>query len=186
MKKLYAVMAAALMLAGCGNTATADKIIGSQADASSASDANQVAEDYWAQAEKVTTPPPQTLKLEDQVVKNGDIDVDLTSLSQTLGYAQLNTMLQDPASYLGQKVKAKGTFAYTTDPTTGGEYFAVFIQDVSACCNQELEFVLSGDFSYPEDYPEIGAEIVIEGTFNQYEENGWKYCQLKDASMEVV
>lgn len=186
MKKLYAVIAAALMLAGCGNTAAADKIIGSQADASSAASADQMAEDYWAQAKKVTTPPPQTVKLEDYVVKNGDIDVDLTTLSSTLVYAQVSSMLSEPAKYLGQRVKAQGTFAYTTDAATGGEYFAVFIADASACCQQGLEFRLSGEHKYPDDYPKEGDEIIVEGIFDQYEENGWKYCQLKDAAMEVL
>lgn len=63
-------------------------------------------------------------------------------------------------------------------------YFSCIIVDATACCSQEIEFVLSGEHAYPDDYPEEGSEIVVQGIFNTYEENGYMYCQLKDAVME--
>ena len=38
--------------------------------------------------------------------------------------------------------------------------------------------------NYPDDYPELGSEIVIHGTFNTYEDETGAYVQLKDAVME--
>ena len=198
MKRTAAFLAAALLLAGCGNTSNIDSIIDNNSkavsdtvtlnktDESVAADAEQLASEYWAQAEKATTPVPEQVDLSKLDLTDGDIDVDLSKLTGNICYAQVSDMINTPMKYLGKKVKAKGTFAYTTDAATGGEYFAVFIADASACCQQGIEFVLTGEHKYPEDYPNIGDEIMVVGYFNQYEENGWKYNQLKDSTMQVL
>ena len=46
------------------------------------------------------------------------------------------------------------------------------------------EFVLAGEHTYPDDYPKEGEEITVTGIFDIYEEDGFKYCQLINASME--
>ena len=53
----------------------------------------------------------------------------------------------------------------------------------TACCSQGLEFVLAGEHSYPADYPELGTEITVVGTFQTYEENGYMDCHLVDAEI---
>ena len=35
----------------------------------------------------------------------------------------------------------------------------------------------------PNDYPELGSEITVTGTFELYEEDGYQYCRLVDAEM---
>ena len=62
-------------------------------------------------------------------------------------------------------------------------YFACVIADATACCSQGLEFVLAGEHTYPNDYPELGSEITVTGTFELYEEDGYQYCRLVDAEM---
>ena len=37
---------------------------------------------------------------------------------------------------------------------------------------------------YPDDYPKEGEKITVTGIFDIYEEDGFKYCQLINASME--
>ncbi len=44
--------------------------------------------------------------------------------------------------------------------------------------------MLDGDFSYPDDYPELGSTITISGVFDTYTEGEYMYVQLIDASME--
>lgn len=77
-----------------------------------------------------------------------------------------------------------GSFSVYEDEGTGKVYFACMIADATACCSQGIEFTLSGEHVYPDDYPEVGSEIVVQGIFETYEENGYLYCQLKDAVME--
>ena len=111
------------------------------------------------------------------------IDVDLTKLSSTMVYSEVYNMIYTPDDYIGKTVKMKGQFAYYEDPETKAQYFACIIADATACCSQGLEFVLAGEHSYPDDYPELGSEITVTGTFELYEEGGFQYCRLADAEM---
>lgn len=46
------------------------------------------------------------------------------------------------------------------------------------------EFVLADPNASPENYPELGAEITVVGTFQSYEEKGDTYYHLADAELE--
>ena len=54
----------------------------------------------------------------------------------------------------------------------------------AACCAQGIEFVLAGDYAYPQDYPALDTEITVHGIFNTYEDDTGTYVQLKDAVLE--
>ena len=117
------------------------------------------------------------------------IDVDLTKLSSTMVYSEVYNMMYTPDDYIGKTVKMKGQFAigyvYNTDgtPDESTARFACVIADATACCSQGLEFILTGEHTYPNDYPELGAEITVTGTFEVYTENGFQYCRLVDATL---
>ncbi|MBQ8966678.1 hypothetical protein [Ruminococcus sp.] len=188
---IFAALAASVMLAGCGDTSKVDGLIESSAaetvtlsktDEAIAKLAEDNAASYWA--DKETTPVPMTTKIEESELQNGDIDIDLTSLDANMLYAQVYAMTAEPEKYVGKKVRATGTFAHTQDPN-GSDYFAVFIADAAACCQQGLEFRREGEFSYPEDYPEVNEPITVTGTFNTYQEGIYTYCELMDADMVV-
>ena len=93
----------------------------------------------------------------------GNIDVDLTVLSSTMVYSEVYNMMVSPEEYVGKTVKMDGLFAYYHDEATGNFYFACIIQDATACCAQGIEFVLTEDYTYPDDYPEVDAEICVFG-----------------------
>ncbi len=114
---------------------------------------------------------------------SNNLDVDLTKLSSTMVYSEVYNMMYTPDDYIGKTVKMKGKFAYYEDPETKAQYFACIIADATACCSQGLEFVLTGEHTYPNDYPELNSEITVTGTFETYEENGFKYCRLTDAAI---
>ena len=113
------------------------------------------------------------------------VDLDLSKLSDTVVYSQVFDMYADPESYLGQRVKVKGSFNYYKDSETDNEYFAVVISDATACCAQGMEFVWAGEHTFPQDYPALDSEITVTGTFSTYEENGYEYIHLSDAELEV-
>ena len=69
-------------------------------------------------------------------------------------------------------------------PISDQIYFACIIADATACCSQGLEFFLAGEYTYPDDYPELGTEITVSGTFETYDEDGYMYCHLVDAVFE--
>ncbi len=180
MKKNLIIFAfAALLLSGCGDTSKIDKLVlssTSQTEKSTTALTSETAPETDTETKITTTT---------EAVHETDTDelIDLTVLDSNMVYAQVFDMVNYPETYIGQPVRAKGTFAYTE--YNGKDYFAVLIADATACCSQGMEFVLSGDYTYPDDYPEIDSEIVVEGVFNTYEEDGYRYCQLKDAVMTI-
>jgi len=116
------------------------------------------------------------------------VDVDLTALSSTMIYAEVNNMVTNPSEYTGKIVKMRGQFVVyqaqdeNGNPVDGSMYFACIIPDATGCCSQGLEFVLSGEHVYPDDYPEIGADICVMGSFDTYQEGAYTYCTLRNAS----
>lgn len=120
---------------------------------------------------------------------NNEIDVDLTQMSKTMVYSEVFNMMTNPAAYIKEIIKAKGefaTFQETDDegnPVSDKIYFACLIKDATACCQQGLEFILTDDYKYPEDYPEEGTEITIVGEFHTYMEGDLQYCHLTNAKI---
>ena len=113
-----------------------------------------------------------------------DVDIDLTVLNSQMVYAQVSDMMDNPDDYIGKTVRMKGTLAFVEDD--GVMYFACFIKDAQQCCQQGIEFVRSGDYVFPDDYPELNAPIMVEGTFTVYEDDGEQYASLFDATMTVL
>ena len=115
----------------------------------------------------------------------GQVDVDLTDLSSTVVYSEVYNMLYgDPESYIGKTVRMEGIFAAYEDEVNQKNYYACIIADATACCSQGLEFELSGQHTYPDDYPELGTDITVTGTFQLYQEGEGLYCHLTDAVVE--
>ncbi|MBQ7679339.1 MAG: hypothetical protein IJT34_05770 [Butyrivibrio sp.] len=111
------------------------------------------------------------------------VDVDLTVLSSTMVYAEVYNMMVDPDHYKGKTVKMKGQFVPYYDESTGNNYFACLISDATACCSQGIEFILTDEYSYPEDYPKEGDIICVVGTFDTYMEGENMYCTLREAML---
>ena len=117
------------------------------------------------------------------------VDVDLTQYSGTMLYSQVYDMLANKDAYIGKTVRMRGNFAVymaldeNHDPIPDQYYFACVIADATACCQQGIEFVLSDDVRYPEDYPQKGAVITVTGEFQTYLENGDRFAHLVNAEM---
>lgn len=134
-------------------------------------------------SEPEQTQPAEALPDDEPSQSASNLDVDLTTLSSTMVYSEVYNMMYEPDRYVGKRIKMDGQFAVYEDPNTGAVYTACIIMDATACCSQGLEFVLAGEKTYPDDYPELGSEITVTGTFQLYDENGTTYCHLVDAEM---
>ena len=110
------------------------------------------------------------------------IDVDLTQMSSTMIYSEVQNMMLKPADYVGKTVKMQG--AFSVSEIGENRYFACIIKDATACCAQGIEFDWSGDHSYPADYPKDGSDITVTGEFTTYNEGQQQYCQLKNAELK--
>ena len=190
MKRLFCLLLAVCMMASlcaCGK--------GSEKDAGN--DTSSSNEKSSASAESIPTPKEQETPDEQQTPEEPEqtqtsadgVDVDLTVLSSTMVYSEVYNMLyNDPAHYLGKTVKARGGFSIYQLVTDGvlqpdPVAYACIIADATACCAEGMEFVLEGDYTYPDDYPELGAEITVIGEFQSYEENGMTWYHLVNARL---
>ena len=163
MKKLTALLLSIFLiasLAACGNSGTATETA--------------------APAEQTTAETAQSATEAAPVSADG-IDVDLTTMSATMVYSEVQNMMMNPTDYLGKTVKMKGTF--NVAELGDNIYYACLIKDATACCAQGIEFQWEGDHAYPEDYPEMGDEITVVGTFSTYKENTQTYCQLENSEL---
>lgn len=114
----------------------------------------------------------------------GNYDIDLSTMSSTMVYAEVSDMMNSPQKYLGKKVRMSGSFAVYRDKDTGVYYYACIIQDATACCAQGIEFELTGEHTFPDDYPDIDSNITVAGEFDTYVDNGYTYCTLRNAVMQ--
>ena len=135
-----------------------------------------------AQTQPVGTPPPPEEAKADLSSTEG-VDVDLTLLSGTMLYSQVSYMTYRPEEFKGKVVRVPGNFsvAYNWDRTK--QYFGCVISDQSACCTLGVEFELPESYTYPDDYPEEDSLITVQGTFDTYEEEGYTYCVLRNATL---
>ena len=100
-------------------------------------------------------------------------------------YSTVSNMMLYPDVYEGKMVKLEGNFSVYHDEKADKYLFAAIVPDATACCQQGIEFVLDGDYKFPEDYPEEGQSITIKGKFTTYNEYGFNYAQLQNATMAV-
>jgi hypothetical protein len=112
------------------------------------------------------------------------VDVDLTKLSATMVYTEVYNMMCLPEDYIGKKIRMKGIYAIYLGAEEGKLYHACIITDATACCAQGIEFELTDDYRYPDDYPEENTEICVSGTFDTYQEGEMTYCTLRNACLE--
>ena len=80
--------------------------------------------------------------------------------------------------------KMEGIYSVFYDEVSDKYYFACIIMDATACCSQGIEFELRDDYKYPDDYPEEGSYICVEGVFDTYMEGENLYCTLRDAELD--
>lgn len=111
------------------------------------------------------------------------IDVDLTVLTSTMVYSEVYNMVYYPEDYRGKTVKMEGQYLALHDDATGQNYFCCIIQDATACCSQGIEFILTDEYRFPEDYPVPNSNICVVGVFDTYEEGEYTYCTLRNAKL---
>ncbi len=110
-------------------------------------------------------------------------DIDLTELSSTMVYSEVFNMLNEPDNYVNKKIKMKGVFGYYIDDEDN-YHFGCVIADATACCAQGIEFVLTDELVYPDEYPEVGAEITVIGDFDYYFDGNFINAVLYNANFE--
>ncbi len=193
--RIFLIMILTVMAIGCikGGTAQTESIDTNsvQTPAEIISDENEEdsKEETLTDAPKDVEEPANTA---DENTDNGevetsegsdDIDVDLTAISGILVYSEVYNMMSTPENYMGKKIKMEGIYTIYFNDSYSVRYDACIVQDATACCATGIEFELSDELKFPDDYPEEGDIITVEGIFDTYDEGSYTYCTLRNASL---
>ena len=198
LKKCMVLLLCILLITGCSNkkgtngkgvnnTNSIEKVIDNQI-------ANEDGKTETTESEKASSDVESNKDIEDTIsgaenVRDTDetVDYDLTQMSSDMVYATVYQMMVTPEEYEGKTFRIDGNFYATYYEATKKYYFYCIIQDATACCAQGMEFIWDdGSHIYPDEYPKDNAEIVVEGTFETYREDGDEnlYCRLSDAILQ--
>lgn len=127
--------------------------------------------------------PSEELPIPEFTKNDEGVEVDLTVLSSGAVYATVFDMVSNPDRYRGKVVKMRGQFQTAYDEATGVRYYACVIQDATQCCAQGIEFEFDEPGTFPDDFPETGAECTVIGVFDTYDEGDYRYATLRHAKM---
>ena len=198
LKKCIVLFLCILLITGCGNkkstdgigvnnTNSVDKVIDNQIANEDRKNETTESEEASSNVESSKDTEDTISRAEDVRNTDGTVDYDLTQMSSDMVYATVYQMMVTPEEYEGKTFRIDGNFYATYYEATKKYYFYCVIQDATACCAQGMEFVWEdGSHIYPDEYPEDNAEIVVEGTFETYKEEGNQnlYCRLSDAILQ--
>lgn len=121
-----------------------------------------------------------------ETIGNKKIDIDISRMSGTMVYGQVNQMIMYPSKYLGKHIKMKGIFSSYYDEEMERRFFGCVIQDALACCSQGLAFELAKPRKFPKEYPDEGAVITITGDFDfESDEGGGGFPIIRNAEMQT-
>ena len=140
-----------------------------------------------APEEEETENPAADLQPDSQEAPAVSVDVDLTTLSSTMVYAEVFNMMMSPDDYIGKTIRMTGIFTVYQDPETNQVYCGVIVEYATACCAQGFDLVMPEDLSYPQDYPDPESEITVVGTLQAdrtLEEHGIIFLRLEDVTFE--
>ncbi len=188
MKKTILILMALLLslglLAGCGGDAsgegsTVDELIAQQEQEAKHDSQFYANTDLTEEEEMSSSGKTYSGIME---YDPADIDLDLTTMSATMVYSEVSSMIASPEDYVGLIVKMDGTSASYYDDTTNKTYYACIIKDATACCAQGIEYDLMEEYG-KDAYPADEGFVSVIGEFSTYEEEGQPYITLKNAQL---
>lgn len=132
------------------------------------------------QADVIPVRAPNQKSLSPEELASAPIDIDLTTMSSTMVLAEVFNMIIMPEEYEGKIVKANGPFLVFENPENNDRFFAILIEDATKCCQQGIEFIWTGNHTYPDDYPAENQEIIVTGVYHSIEyDTGVTYNYLE-------
>ena len=97
-------------------------------------------------------------------------------------YSEIYNMMMEPEDYAGKTIRVQGLFS-TGDGKDGELIFGVIVPDATACCVQGIEIRREGDYVWPDDYPENGEPIVVQGVLSYEKEEYTTWLALENAEI---
>jgi len=106
------------------------------------------------------------------------VDVDLTVLNGTMLSAEISNIYTNGDDFIGKTIRVSGIYDYMIYEEHDILYHYVITMQGDACCQEGFEFIWNGEHVFPDDYPNKGTPIEVDGVFGNYKENGYFYYYL--------
>lgn len=115
-------------------------------------------------------------------IVDDDIE-DYTSYNTQMVFAIASDMYEHPSNYYQKKIRLNGKFATAFDEPTQQRFYYCVVYDTAGYCNVPLIFIPTDEMVYPDDYPEEGGDITIQGTYELMYSNNEMYVVIKDTTV---
>lgn len=111
--------------------------------------------------------------------------MDLSDMSYTMAYAQVYSMVMAPKRHQGETLKIKGSY-YGFQTQEGQDVHLILIIDEAGCCEVGMEFQITGNLAWPQDYPPNNSIILLTGLMDIIHHGDNPYPLLVANEIQVV
>lgn len=111
--------------------------------------------------------------------------MDLSDMSYTMAYAQVYSMVMAPKRHQGETLKIKGSY-YGFQTQEGQDVHLILIIDEAGCCEVGMEFRITGNLAWPQDYPPNNSIILLTGLMDIIHHGDNPYPLLVANEIQVV
>ncbi len=111
------------------------------------------------------------------------IHYDISKMNETMAFSMLFQINMNPDFFLGTTIKISGRFFRGYSDFSDRYYNYAMITDAAGCCQDGLEFLLTGKENIPENYPSQDEEITVIGQLELLEIDGYSYPYLQVAEI---
>lgn len=120
---------------------------------------------------------------------NGEnFDYDLSDMNYNIVSSMNFDMAINPEKYYNKTIKMKGQF-FSLEEDGGKRFYSCVVYDPTVCCQAGIDFVMSTDKKYPDDFPAEEAYIEITGPytdFSSFFEDGRSYSGILCDEIKVI
>lgn len=88
--------------------------------------------------------------------------MDLSDMSYTMAYAQVYSMVMAPKRHAGETMRIQGSY-YGFQTEDGEDVHLILIIDDAGCCEVGMEFQMTGNHKWPQDFPPNNSIIRLTG-----------------------
>ena len=115
---------------------------------------------------------------------SADVDLDLTTMSSTMIFAQISDVVFNVQNYLGTSLRLNGTFQLWQDSNTETKknIYVVMVWDAMGCCPQGIELRLPEGMEKPKDL----SDIQVEGIISLRNVDKYQYLYIDVTDLDVI
>jgi len=122
----------------------------------------------------------------DRLSDRDDLDVDFAGLSATIAEALFHNVNGNPDEYMGQTIRAVGTYKPFFYPQNRSLYHYVIVVQGDECCQLFFEFKIPGDNMDLDNFPKEGVRIEVIGVLSRYVDGGASFVYLADSELNIL